>query len=219
MSGKISHKISEALRRDDFEQISNYLVESCKSLAWDYTQQGKQLPNNENQIRTILLEEYLDDDDQRKVHGMSGYRFEPETQEHYDGQGNYIGRADIRIILKTDFEKRNAYYLAECKRIDGSDDLNKKYVREGVKRYVTRKYSAYYGKDLMLGFVVKQISISQNAKEIESLQNACADPHMHGSFQLLETKASHVMYKCIYQIDQGQLELRHIFVDFSGVVM
>lgn len=44
----------------------------------------------------------------------------------------------------------------ECKRIDGTADLNKKYVKEGVARFVTQKYSSYYGRNVMLGFVVKR---------------------------------------------------------------
>lgn len=218
MMGKISRRISETLRRDDFEQISSYLVESCTLLAEDYGQNGKLLPNHENKIRNVLLEEYLDDDIQRKIYGMQDYRFLSETQEHYDGQGNYIGRADIRIMLKTDFEKRDAYYLVECKRLDGTDTLNKEYVGEGVARFVSQKYSAYYGKDLMLGFIVRPVNISKNAQEIEHRQNMSADLHMHGCFEALDLKVTHEMYRCIYQIEGGELELRHIFVDISGVV-
>ena len=61
--------------------------------------------------------------------------------ENYAGSGQHIGRVDIRILLKSDFEKDDAYYITECKRIDGSSDLNKKYVKEGVARFVTEKYS------------------------------------------------------------------------------
>lgn len=217
MMGKFSRKISEALRGDDFKQISDYIVESCNLLSVDYQHQRKQMPNHENKIRNILLEEYLDVDNHRTVFGMGDYRFFPETQEHYNGQGNYIGRADIRVMLKTDFEKRNAYYLVECKRLDGSDNLNKKYVGEGIARFVSQKYSAYYGKGIMLGFVVRQINISENVQEIEDLQNENADPNMHGKFEKLN-RTSQEIYNCDYQLQEGTLKLRHIFVDFSRVV-
>lgn len=218
MSGKINPKISEILRQDDLEQITNYMVEVCRLLVSDFTSQGRKLPNNENQIRSIMLEEFLDDDEVRKIHGMSDYRFYPETQEHYDGMGNYVGRADIRIQLITDFNKHSAYYLAECKRIDGSDDLNKKYVENGIARFVTQKYSSYYGKNIMLGFVVERISISSNAKKIEKIQNCSADPHMHGNFDIVQTGTDHEMYKCLYRIQAGELELRHIFCDVSDLI-
>lgn len=218
MMGKFSRKIREALRRDDFEQISDYIVESCNMLSVDYRHQRKRMPNHENTIRNILLEEYLDDDRRRTNHGMGDYRFIPETQEHYNGQGDYTGRADIRIMLKTDFEKRDAYYLVECKRLDGSRNMNKEYVEEGVARFVSRKYSAYYGKGMMLGFVVRQMNIFQNAQEIECLQNTSAELSMHGKFEALEIRTSQEVYSCAYHLQGGELELRHVFVDFSGVV-
>lgn len=218
MMGKLSRNISEALRRDDFERISDYIVESCNLLSVDYQHQRKQMPNHENTIRNILLEEYLDDDSRRINYGMGDYRFIPETQEHYNGQGNYIGRADIRIMLKTDFEKRDAYYLVECKRLEGSRNMNKEYVEEGVARFVSRKYSAFYGKGILLGFVVRQINISKNAQDIEYLQNTSVEPSMHGKFAALDIRTSQEIYSCVYQLQGGELELRHIFVDFSGVV-
>lgn len=218
MMGKFSQNISEALRRDDFERISDYIVASCNLLSANYQHKGKQMPNHENTIRNILLEEYLDDDSRRTDLDMGDYRFFPEIQEHYNGLGNYIGRADIRVMLKSDFEKRNAYYLVECKRLDGSHNLNKEYIEEGVARFVSRKYSAYYGKGLMLGFVVRQMNISKNVQKIENLQNMKAEPNMHGKFVALDIRTSQEIYSCDYQLQGNALELRHIFVDFSGVV-
>lgn len=218
MSGKINHKIREALRQDDFQMLTGYILEMCKRLTEDFKRENKRLPNNENQIRSILVEEYLDDDKERKSHGMLDYGFQSETQEHYDGQGNYIGRVDIRIKLKTDFDKRSAYYIVECKRLDGTNALNTKYIEEGVARFVTQKYSAYYGKNMMLGFVVKDIDISNNAAEIENIQNSSSDIHMHGKFMLIGKAKDPRMYKCIYHIKSGELELRHIFLDFADIV-
>ena len=122
MRGKINHKISDALRLDDLEQITGYILEICELLIGDFTRKNRKLPNNENRIRNIMLEEYLDNDIVRKNHDMLDYSFTPETQENYDGKGNYIGRADIRIKLKTDFDKHSAYYIIECKRIEQSGD-------------------------------------------------------------------------------------------------
>ena len=219
MIGKINRRISEALRQDDLEQIIGYLLEICELLIEDCIQKDRKLPNNENRIRGILLEEYLDNDKVRKAYDMLDYSFMPETLENYDGEGNYTGRADIRIKLKTDFDKHSAYYLVECKRIDGDDELNNNYVEKGVARFITQKYSSYYGKNIMLGFVVKKIDISQNAAEIESIQNSNADVNMHGSFKLVCKKRNHEMYRCVYRIKTGELELRHIFSDFADVVV
>ena len=218
MSGRLSKNILLALQQANYERIVQYIVNTCEAIVNDYEQINKKLPNNENQIRTIMLEEYMDNNHIRAEHGMSEYSFTPETMENYDGNGNYIGRADIRVKLKTDFEKREAYYIVECKRIDGKGELNKKYVGEGVARFITQKYSSYYGKNIMLGFVINQINISNNATLIEGIQNADHNHYMHGSFDLTVKGSKSEVYKCCYQLGDRDLELRHIFVDYSSIV-
>lgn len=219
MRGKINQKISEALRFDDLEQITVYIMEICELLIEDFTRKNRKLPNDENRIRSIMLEEYLDNDIIRRNHGMLDYSFTPETQENYDGKGNYIGRADIRIKLKTDFDKHSAYYIVECKRIDGTEGLSKKYIEEGVARFITQKYSAYYGKNIMIGFVVRQINMSDNIKKIKNLQDLNLDVQVEGNFEIACREKNCEMYKCTYQIESGKLELRHIFSDFSSIIM
>lgn len=217
MNRNINQKISEVLRQDDFSQIIEYFLHICKLIEVDFYKKGRKLPNNENQIRTIFLEEYLANDTMRKIYNMQDYDFTPEIQEHYIGNGNYLGRADIRIKLKTDFEKSSAYYLVECKRIDGSINLNTKYVEEGVARFVTQKYSSYYGKNIMLGFVISKINVSQNTYQIQHIQNLNEDVHMHGTLELLSRTKYYEVYKCKHQLYKGELELRHIFADFSNI--
>ena len=216
MSGTLNKNILDALYRANFEKITNYILVICELLVKDYEKKQLKLPNDENRIRSIMLEEYL-----KKKKGsfdMSDYRFELEVPENYVGSGQHIGRVDIRILLKGDFEKEEAYYIVECKRIDGSADLNKKYVKEGVARFVTQKYSAYYGRNIMLGFVIKKIDISANAQLIEKLQNSDVDQNMHGNFKLFNSNNLTKSYRCMYQIQSGELELRHIFSDYSSII-
>ena len=147
MSGMLSRDILKELCRADFEKITTYIFDMCTLIVEDYEKKQLKLPNDENKIRSIMLEEYINK--QKVPHNMLGYKFELEVPENYAGNGKYIGRVDIRILLKSDFEKDDAYYIVECKRIDGSADLNKKYVKEGVARFVTGKYSSYYGRNIM----------------------------------------------------------------------
>lgn len=135
MSGMLDKNILNALYRANFEKITAYILDICGLIVEDYERKQLKLPNDENKIRSIMLEEYMKT--QKGVYGMSDYRFELEVPENYVGNGHHIGRVDIRILLKSDFEKEDAYYIIECKRIDGSSDLNKKYVKEGVARFVT----------------------------------------------------------------------------------
>ena len=216
MSGVLNKDILEALCRANFEKITNYILGICELVVEDYGKKQLKLPNDENKIRSIMLEEYLKK--QKVSYDMSNYRFDLEVPENYAGNGHHIGRVDIRILLKSDFEKEDAYYIIECKRIDGTSDLNKKYVKEGVARFTTQKYSSYYGRNIMLGFVVKKIDMSVNAQLIESIQNADLDKHMHGNFELVGNRSVTESYKCIYQIQSGEVELRHIFSDYSSIM-
>lgn len=216
MKGMLSKNILEALYRANFEKITNYILDICELVVEDYEKKQLKLPNDENKIRSIMLEEYMKK--QKDDYGMSDYRFELEVPENYAGNGQHIGRVDIRILLKSDFEKEDAYYIIECKRVDGTSDLNKKYIKEGVARFVTQKYSSYYGRNIMLGFVVRKIDVSVNAKLIEEIQNAELDQHMHGDFQLVESEGVTESYKCMYRLQSGKVELRHIFSDYSGIM-
>ena len=216
MSGRLNRKILEKLYRANFEKITNYILEICELTVRDYEKKQLKLPNEENTIRSIMLEEYMKK--QKYNYGMSSYRFELEVPEHYAGNGRHVGRVDIRILLKSDFEKEDAYYIIECKRIDGTAELNKKYVKEGVARFINQKYSSYYGRNIMLGFVVKKLDVSANARLIEKIQNSDSNQHMHGNFQLVGKEGATESYKCMYQIQSGQIELRHIFSDYSSII-
>ncbi|MBO5070678.1 MAG: hypothetical protein J6C37_10005 [Roseburia sp.] len=216
MSGILKEDILDALYRANFEKITSYILDICELVVKDYEQKQLKLPNNENQIRSIMLEEYLKK--QKSTYGMLDYRFDLEVPENYAGNGQHNGRVDIRILLKSDFEKEEAYYIIECKRIDGTSDLNKKYVKDGVARFVAQKYSSYYGRNIMLGFVVKKIDVATNARLIEGIQNADSDIHMHGDFELVKRVGVTQSYKCMYQIQSGAVELCHIFSDYSSIM-
>lgn len=216
MSGILNKNILKSLHRANFEKIIKYIQNICELVVKDYEKRQLKLPNDENRIRSIMLEEYMKK--HKSSYGMSDYRFDLEVPENYAGSGRHIGRVDIRIILKSDFEKEDACYIIECKRIDGTSDLNKKYVNKGIARFVTEKYSSYYGRNIMLGFVVKKIDISANTRLIEGIQNTDLNQHMHGNFEFLESEGVTESYRCMYHIQSGELELCHIFSDCSSVM-
>lgn len=55
------------------------------------------------------------------------------------------------------------------------------------------------------------MDISANAQLIESIQNSDLDQNMHGNFELVNSDNLTESYKCMYRIQSGELELRHIF--------
>lgn len=212
----LNKNILKALYKANFEKIVQYILDICELIVKDYEEKQLKLPNNENQIRSIMLEEYLKK--LKDFYSMSDYRFELEVPENYVGNGQHIGRVDIRILLKSDFEKEDAYYIVECKRIDGTSNLNKKYVEEGIARFITQKYSSYYGRNIMLGFVVKKINIVSNTKLIEQIQNLDLNKQIHGNFEFIDSDDVTYNYKCMYQIQSEEIELRHIFSDYSSIM-
>lgn len=65
---------------------------------------------------------------------------------------------------------------------------------------------------------MKKIDMSANAKLIEGIQNADLNQHVHGNLRLVKSEGVTESYKCMYQIQSGGVELRHIFSDYSSVM-
>jgi hypothetical protein len=128
------------------------------------------LPNNENEIRNVMLKDYLKVESFKKSHfNLASYHFDYETIEN-------SGRADIRILPVNKYINDEAYYIIECKRLDnqnltGVSGLNSEYVKNGVCRFVTGYYSSYFRINGMIGFVVDNLDIDKNAAHINSFLN------------------------------------------------
>lgn len=128
------------------------------------------LPNNENEIRNIMLKDYLKVESFKKAHfNLASYHFDYETIEN-------TGRADIRILPVNPYINDEAYYIIECKRLKnqnltGMTGLNAEYVQNGICRFVTGYYSSYFGINGMIGFVVESFEIDKNITHINSFLN------------------------------------------------
>lgn len=126
------------------------------------------LLNDENEIRNVMLENYLKNDSFKKANfNLSNYHFDYETIENK-------GRADIRILPINPYINDQAYYVIECKRLDnqnlnGTTGLNAEYVKNGICRFVTEYYSSYFGINGMIGFVVENMCFDRNVTNINSL--------------------------------------------------
>jgi hypothetical protein len=152
----------------------------------------KKIPNNENKIRDILLEYLKNEKIRQESCLIEGYRFDKEVDE---GKG----RVDIKIVSINDFENFEAYFIIECKRLNGNKLLNDKYVSEGINRFTSKKYSSYYGINGMIGFVVKKIDIDANIKKIGNF------------FDCIEKDK-------FYTTTHTDLKLYHLMMDFSSLI-
>ena len=174
MSGFQNPTLNRVYKERLFNKIIGAIVRSCEQMVRDCINERKVLDNHEEKIRTYLTENYLDHDDKRNDIGLQGIniRFEIEVPENYNPTTmSYTGRTDIRIVSDDYFRNRKAYYIVECKRLDGGAGLNSKYVKEGVSRFVgdAPKYSSFYDKNIMLGFCVKKLDIEQSVEKIADL--------------------------------------------------
>lgn len=182
------------------------------------------LPNDENKIRDIMLDNYLKDDSFKRAHSnLSNYHFDYETVENR-------GRADIRVLPINPYLGDKAYYIIECKRLDnkntnGISGLNAEYVKNGVCRFVTDYYSSYFSINGMIGFVVEGIDIDENRHHINSFfnknlindrkeqVNACTIQKMGLVMINPDFKYSYTSKHRL--ADQNEMVLYHLMFDFS----
>jgi len=199
--------------------IISHLVKCSKQMKADCMNDNNPLKNHEDKITNRLTAKYLNI-------GDNFFRYVPQLQEHYDEEtDSYIGRIDINVI-SADYFKGNAeaYYIIECKRIDGTTPLNKKYITQGVERFFSPapqpKYSSYYRQNIMFGYVVQTVVIPNNADEIDRLQGILLKGATASEFILKQSDAPQCyVYKCEYvSANIGQVELSHLFFDFADVI-
>jgi len=127
------------------------------------------LENNENKIRDVLVNDYINNL-KIKQNLQFNYFLFPEVPE-----SKTSGRTDIRIHNPNSFLNQNEeYYIIECKRLDntntkGTSGLNAKYIENGIDRFITKYYSSYYRVNGMIGFIVEDLEIDKNVKNINTL--------------------------------------------------
>ena len=218
MGGFKNETINSAFDVGIINVIIAHLAKCSKQMKVDCIATDTLLKNNEDAITNRLIAVYLNTEP-----GI--FRYEPQSPEHYDGETDrYIGRTDIRVISGDYFRDEKAYYIIECKRIDGTIALNQKYITEGVERFFSPnphpKYSSYYLQNIMFGYVVQAIDIPENADKLDKLQSFLLKGAAASPFTLRQNENSqYYVYACGYVApDIGQIELDHLFFDFADVI-
>lgn len=220
MGGFLNASLNNGFRQGLCSIIIDALIKSCELMEKDCLERNIKIQNHEEKIRNYLVENYLDDDEMRPLIGLSEIRlrFYPEMLENYDTQTNsYVGRTDIRVVSEDTLQNRNDYFIIECKRIDGSHDLNKKYVKEGICRFTGEmpKYQSYNGTNIMLGFLVGDIDCIVTITAISTL-------HMEELGSLIEKNITVVVKGASYALCESAytnaLTLNHVFYNISNIV-
>lgn len=178
------------------------------------------VPNDENEIRNILIKKYLNERKIKDCIGFTGkYIIDREVPEYND-----MGRVDIKISTQNRFTDDEAYYIIECKKfgsqnLTGVSGLNAKYIKEGIKRFVGRKYSTYYSINGMIGFVVEQMDICAN---ITNINNLLKNNFKDANTETVLTSSNFIdnfkyQYYSIHEdIGNKKIKLYHLMFDFSG---
>ena len=210
-------KFKRVSRCDLFNLIIVHICDSCGKMREDCLKTGNHLPNHEDKISNRLVENYLDINSFELV-------FILQKPENFNATSDtFVGRTDISVISSDRLKNRNAYLTIECKRIDGKKALNKKYVEDGLARFVVPplKYSSYYGKSIMLGYVVTALgNVSENTKKIDEIQREMLVGIEIGEMQLMhEDGKGFSHHQCTYKVNGlVDIELAHLFYDFSNAM-
>ena len=194
--------------------IMMHLVLCSRKMKDDCIKNSEMIDNSENKITNRLTAKYLNN--------QVVFHFEPQTQEKYNQKTDtYEGIPDIKVFSKDLFFNSQAYFLIESKRIDGSTDLNREYVENGVSRFVIAppKYTSHYKQNIMFAYIVQTIDIPKNVEKIKKYQQELLIGVVASDFSIIQTDIDYTEYSCNYSsIEIGKIELRHLFFDFTDVV-
>lgn len=163
------------------------------------------IDNNENLIRNGLHKNYLENNLIREELKLTPYLFDTEI-ELYNDDDSVKGRTDIKVYNAIERTKNtNSYYIIECKRIDGSNELNKKYISNGINRFIeNEKYPSFKKVNGMIGFIVSPIDIELNTKSFSDLK----------FYQFIDDfKYSYISNHMTS--NSNNLTLYHLMLDFS----
>lgn len=226
MGGFLTQTLNLEFKQSLYEVIIDALTKCSCLMRKDCLANNTKVANHEEKIRTHLLENYLENDNVRLSVGLSGValRFMPETPETYvQNADTYVGRADIKVVSNNWlFGNNKDYYIIECKRLDGNKNLNEKYIDEGICRFVVSppKYSSYHNKNIMFGFIVKNINIAINVSKIAKLHEEKLSKITNKKLTILENheEKGYCLCESGYDLQDNTIELKHIFYDFSSII-
>jgi hypothetical protein len=178
-------------------------------------------PNDENEIRNVLLDNYLNNDTVRNFTGLIWYTFNKEIPEKN-------GRVDIKIEFRDPFIPVKEYYIIECKRLDnenleGTSGLNAKYIENGILRFVSKQYPTNCGINAMIGFVVKAIDINFN---VENNINTLLQQHFTScnTTKYIQKETFIPNFEFHYSSEHNDINnvnftLYHLMLDFSNNII
>lgn len=170
----------------------------------------------ENEITDIWVSQTLMNDVYRSQNNVTPYRFERESQENY--LPAKTGKTDIKVISYASFDEVSSYYIIECKRIDGKQNLNKKYYTNGIKRFVSKSnnyYNVYNNKAMMVMYIKNEnIDIQKCVKSINILQSSDNDISVVSALQLIDDS----QLSSNYVLNNDIIEIKHFIFNVNNLI-
>ncbi|CAD0006732.1 hypothetical protein [Flavobacterium salmonis] len=197
----------------EFEDILSKIIICYNLMIAD----NVSLTNDENNIRDVLLINYLKDNSIRKKIKLTDYLFDREVPEDRS-----IGRTDLKIQTLNTFQDTSAYYIIECKRLNninltGKTGLNAKYIKDGMYRFASTTYSTHYKTNGMIGFVIDPMDINTNVVSINNLlANNFLEANTTQNLQYREILTDFDFSYCsCHNVSEDSIVLYHLMFNFS----
>lgn len=227
MGGFKLQSINEDFKKGFYDSIIETIEKCCSLMKQTCISSGRKVKNHEVNIQNHLFFYYLNNNSalSELECDMFPISFQIETPETYDEEADrFMGRCDIKVTSNNYWVNRDKedYYIIECKRIDGSSNLNNKYIDEGISRFVNEppKYPSYHNKNIMFGFVVKDIDIHDNSQKLSKINQDRFKTRAQSDLNLIKVELGEGLHEYIsnYILSSKSLQLMHIFFDFSPVI-
>jgi hypothetical protein len=206
----------------ELQQIMQHVLSCHNLMIFD----GVSIANNENKIRNRLIKNYLMNQKVKNKIGITGFRFFPEVAI-IDDNDDEVGYTDIHVVLGgSHFDNDDAVFILECKRLDGKgdlgkDNLNGKYVNNGIMRFTSEQYPSYFRLNAMIGFCVEpfDININTNQKLNQHLTQWCPNEILSPIVQELFIDDFEYTYSSVHRITSSQkaIKLYHLMLDTSSL--
>ncbi len=224
MSGFLNNEINNDYVVGMIRIVIDRLLFCSQIMKDECSTNASKIDNNEEKIRNRLVEKYLNNDslnDSMKWTDIP-LRYDIESPESFqESSDTYIGRTDIKVKSRNYFNDINDYLTIECKRIDGTQLLNQKYINEGVARFVKPpiKYKSHRGENIMFGFVVNDTDMENNTTNIDLIQQTDLNDYVVSNFFLdKKSDKTYLVYSSKYKLLESQLKLNHLFFNFATAI-
>lgn len=214
------------VKNKTYKMEFNRILNACINAHELMIKNDKNIDNlEENKLRNKLIK-YIDKN--KGTWGVAKYVFNAEPAEIDDNTDETVGFHDIRVTIpcNSDFSnEEHKRFIIECKRLDGYSEKNKKYIEEGMNRFISEKYKCKLDVCGMIGFIEKSQKIykKEKAQEIvEDINDKLINQYnKNQSEQLIVTTVNdnfNSAYKSIHNRTKCNLPINitHIFLDNSG---